>query len=274
METPNGHIRAEYNEKINQLITAIKTSQENGRFDIEKDKLQKHLDKLAEQYQYNEYLGKIRHKLYDAQALIYYLVRNDVKAREFISAAEETNGGPTPLSAGIANSIDAHSNARGPGSGVEAGAHTFVNQKIGGWLAVLVVGIVIGIGYNAYSFVSGINVEHTITPEVESAYPGLTALVNVENSVTGIAIICGVALLYLIFRRRKLARYFGIFFFCGLILFSLGDMAVANSMFANNPDALAAINDNSGAYTRILINSLIWGAYLIFSKRAKSTLIK
>lgn len=273
MQTPASLKKAEFNDKISQLTASVKASYENGTYDQDRPKLQNRLDRLAEKYQHDENLGALRHKLYDAQALVYYLGSDDAKALEFADAAEEVNGAPTSISTQVRGHIAKEGTfaSRRDEAGVD---DSQPRKKIEGWMIVLVIGVIIGICYNVYAFFSGINTEHTITPDIESAYPGITALVNVENSVAGIAAICGVALLYLIFQRRKLARYFGIFFFAAIALYSVADLSIATNMFANNPDAAAAVNQGAGDIGRTILLSIIWGAYLIFSKRAKATLVR
>ena len=124
--------------------------------------------------------------------------------------------------------------------------------------------MVIGVAYNTYSFFSGLGFEDTITPDIEASYPGITALINIENAASAISAIFGIALIILIFLKKKFARYFGIFFLSGIILFSITDLLVASSMFANNEEATAAINEEYGNYGRAILFSVIWGSYLIF----------
>src|SRR5579884_3331774 len=56
------------------------------------DKLQAHLDKLAEHYQNDESLGSERYKLYQAQAMLSYRTGDLSKARGFIQEAVNVRG--------------------------------------------------------------------------------------------------------------------------------------------------------------------------------------
>src|SRR3989344_2406911 len=163
METPRGLKRSTYNTSINSLIAAIETSFENHNFDLVRHKLQQHLDMLAEKYQHDEQLGKLRHKLYDAQALLFYYSGRDERALDFAEAAEEVNDGPTSISSQIKSEINDESSAT---KNQKIDKPNQPAPRIEGWLAILILALVIGVAYNTYSFFSGLGFEDSITPDI------------------------------------------------------------------------------------------------------------
>lgn len=272
MNTPYGIKRADFNEKINSLIAAVETSYENNRLMDDGPKLQKHLDALANKYQFDEELGPLRHKIYDAQSLLFYLSGQDERALEFADAADEINNSPTSISSQIRNELMPSTNT--PIQQNQDNKIHYGKKRIEGWLAILVLALIIGIGYNIYGFFSEISTKNSITPDILSSYPGIDTLLNVETAAAGAAIVSAAIIIYLIFTRRRTAKYLGIVFFVAAFFFSIGDIVAARDMFANNQDALTAINQAESSSYLAIVASAIWAFYLLFSQRVKQTLTR
>ena len=269
MDTPRGHKRAEFNEKINPLTSAIETSFENNRLKLDETKLQRHLDNLAEKYQFDEELGKLRHKIYDAQALLFYLSGQDNRTLEFVEAAEEVNGGPTSISSQIRQelmTVPAYS---------ETSNYTSVNTKkkrIEGWLAILVLALIIGIFINVAGSISEIHTNQALTADTISTYPGIKTLIGFEIAAQVVAVVTAPIIIYLILGRRRIAKYLGIVFYISIVVYNVIDLAAANVMFANNLNAINIINQNSSTAYEAIGVGILWAGYLISSKRVKATL--
>jgi len=92
MEITDQSIRHTFNININKLLRDMQHSFDSGQISNNIPDFQRRLDKLASIYQNNEHLGKLRYKLYEAQAYIHYFQHDNDKALEFIQMAISTRG--------------------------------------------------------------------------------------------------------------------------------------------------------------------------------------
>ncbi len=92
MDKPINKIRQDYVDQIKVLEANLKDIASGEAPQSLEDHVQAKLDKLADRYQYDEHLGKIRYKLYELQALLYYYQNRDEDAKVFIEQAIETKG--------------------------------------------------------------------------------------------------------------------------------------------------------------------------------------
>jgi hypothetical protein len=85
--------RAHYKNAIDKLLADMQTSYDSGSIDAYRDNYQLRLDKLASVYQNDESLGRLRYKLYEAQAYLHFLRENYRQAEQFIGKAIDMYGG-------------------------------------------------------------------------------------------------------------------------------------------------------------------------------------
>lgn len=92
MELARSKIQQNYIKQVKALEDRIEKATE-GELDLDLlDNAQKHLDTLADKYQYNEKIGTEVYKLYELQAIIHYFNGDDAESLDFINQAVETHG--------------------------------------------------------------------------------------------------------------------------------------------------------------------------------------
>jgi len=253
-----------YNLHIRKLLTDMQASYDAGTIDNNVLNFQDRLDKLAATYQNNDSLGKLRYKLYEAQAYLHYFKGDNSLALKFIDEAVKIRG---ETFKGAVNLEDFISNKR-HNSNVPP-----KHLPIDGWLAFLVFCLGVGVLYNIYQSFTGWGNFSLLTPAVNAVYPGLYSLTVAEQIAPILAVIFGIAVIILIFQRKKLARTLGIIFLICTVLWTGIDYSIATNMFANNTAAQNAINSGSASEFRLVIPAILWSCYLIFSKKVKRVLV-
>lgn len=146
--------------------------------------------------------------------------------------------------------------------------------KIGGWLIVLAITLVVGILFNLHgiSEVSKL-MDDALVQSVYSSYPGLEGVLTFERSVLSLAVVAGIAGVTLLFMRKRIAKPFLIGFMVAVVVLGIADVMMVNNVFKDSPEALAAV-EGDNQVLRAFVSAAIWIPYLLRSKRVKQTLVR
>lgn len=92
MEIISLNPRDSFNRDVNDLLSDMQASYDNGDITDNIEKYQKRLDDIASTNQKNVSLGRLRYKLYETQAYLYYFRNDNVQAKRFIREAVRVRG--------------------------------------------------------------------------------------------------------------------------------------------------------------------------------------
>jgi len=84
--------RDSFNRDMSDLLSDMQDSFDNGEISDNIEKYQKRLDDIASTSQKNASLGRLRYKLYEAQAYLYYFRNDNEQAKRFIREAVRVRG--------------------------------------------------------------------------------------------------------------------------------------------------------------------------------------
>jgi hypothetical protein len=266
MEISSHSTKNSFNEQIAKLIDDMQAGYDNSTISNSIPEFQIRLDKLASAYQDDESLGRIRYKLYEAQAYIHYFQHDNKKALMFIDEAIRVRG-ETFKSAESLKKLISKNDVKNQDSMLSV-----KSRPINGLLAWLVFSLGLGVLYNVYQSFTGWG-NLNLSPAVNAAYPHLYSLLVTEQVAPILAAIFGITTIVLILQRVRIARTVGICFMAGILIWYVADYSIATSMFANNTAALAAIRSGESSNAHFAFFAVVWLLYLIFSKRVKATLV-
>lgn len=152
-------------------------------------------------------------------------------------------------------------------------------KGVDGWLMLFVAGtflsIVLGlINLMSYgqAFSDIASVKDTIPGYQDAAMP----LLWFEMSVNALFIIAAVATIFLILKRKKLARTIAILYLSSNVIFMAADYLWGVSVLQNFDllqYAEAEMKSVSSDVGKSILSALIWVPYFIVSKRVKATLV-
>ena len=267
MEITGQTTKTLFSGHVSTLLEDMQASYDSGTISRHINEYQSRLDKLASTYQHNESLGRLRYKLYEAQAYLHYFTDDNEKALEFIDEAIRVRGGTFRGAESLKDSI--MNSSLSSSGGVEP-----EQQPINGWLAFLVFSLGVGALYNVYEAFTGWSTLSGLTPDVEAAYPNIRTLLIAEQLAPILAFVLGIMTIVLILQRKRLARAVGISFMAGVLLWYAVDYSIASNMFANNAAALSGVHSAESSNARFVFFAIVWLLYLAISKKAKATLIK
>ena len=253
----------EFTNRINRLLADIQTSVESNVFDKKAALLQARLDKLATRYQKDTSLGEVRFKLYEAQALISYFSHDDEKCLRFLNEAVRIKGEEFDTSINLKAKLLPPTPVVQPKNKLDG---------VSGWFFLLVLGLVFSM---ILCTVGAFQVAATygqLQPYFYQ-YPGVDSLLGFEITVNIAAAIAAAWIIYLIAKRKRLAKTALIIYLLLMVVAKFIDWSWAVGIFQNNSDALAAVNDTSDL-GRSVLYALVWIPYLLASRRVAQTLTK
>lgn len=254
--------RIEFNAHINRLMADVQSVVENEQLD-KLDELQRKLDKIADKYQEDDLVGRLRYKLYEAQAIIYYFQQNDTKALQFIDEAVAVRGEEFESAQKLRMKLQPQPEAR---RGVDEPV------GVGGWLAFLVVGIALSIILNLYYAFDAGRLYSELTPYFDT-FPGLRGAMWFEAVGNLTLAFLAIGALFMILNRKRGGKTLAITLLATAAVFNMIDYLWAVSIFDGVPEAANEASDPDGM-GRSLVSAAIWIPYLLVSKRIKNTLVE
>lgn len=222
------------------------------------------LNKLAEELVgADNSLGSRAYIIYEAQALLHWVSKNEKEARVFVQNARDVKGDNHLFTITAKELLDVVTAEKYP-------------KLVGlnGFLAWFIFGLVISVCYELYSSITGLLDTSLLSSEVTAAYPSLQTMISFENIGQLIAGLGGIYLIVKIIKKQKIAIRIAVVYFIFVLAYTLVDLSLANSMFNNNQAALDAISKQSSNYGRTIVYSIIWLFYFVSSKRVKATLTR
>lgn len=150
--------------------------------------------------------------------------------------------------------------------------------KIGGWLILFAIGVVISpfrIGYQAYTVLASVfqpGVWETLTTPGSEAYHQLWAPLLIGEAVgnTLFVLVSG-ALIYLFFARKKIVPVYVAVYLLSNAAFITADFFLADLIpFVKEQQDPKALTE----MIRVIIGCAIWVPYFLVSKRVKATFVK
>jgi|GEM_PF-4394327 len=145
---------------------------------------------------------------------------------------------------------------------------------VGGWLVVLIIVLIVGAILSLSTF--SVDLQVLFHPSVQPAlatHPALHHVLVFELFGLGLSMLAAAFGVYLIVRRRRLARYVVAGTLLGVLLFTVFDVFWLTRVLRNDTAALKQIQD-SGAFTRALLATFVWLPYLWNSKRVARVLVE
>lgn len=148
--------------------------------------------------------------------------------------------------------------------------NTKPKSSLGGWLALVGAGLILGLIIQAYGVVE-------YFPLLSDTYeiPGYLFLLQVEFLGSIIFTIVTGYLLYLYFKKNKKFPHYYFIFLMASIGYVVIDHLLLASLTIPTAELQQIIDDtlaeNSSTVGRTIITSIIWGAYIKKSKQVKAT---
>ena len=286
MQLPHSKTRQAYIEHVKVIEANLKDATSGEKNQSLLFQVQKHLDTLAEKYQYSEELGTARYKLYELQALVHYFNGRDDDAMDFINQAIETRGDNYAR----ADKLKAQLRAKTADSQKITDPKNMTKQErrkkligLEGWLALFIVGQFLALFLTVFRFFADGFISSSDVSDLNEYQHGLGDTLQALAAFENIAILVYVALiittLVLLFRKRKLAKPFAIATLMFATVYGIIDYAVASSIIessglSGSAEIQSMMSKYSGDVGRSIIGALIWVPYFIVSKRVKATLTK
>jgi hypothetical protein len=221
------------------------------------------LNKLAaELVDADNSLGSSSYIIYEAQALLHWVNKDEKEARVFVQNARDVKGDNHLFTVTANELLDVVTAEKYP-------------KLVGlnGFLAWFILGLAVSVCYELFSSITGFLNTNLLSSEVTAAYPSYQTLISFENTMQLIAGLGGIYLLVKIIKRQKTAVRIAVVYFIFLLAYTIVDLSWANSMFSNNQAALDAIS-KQGNYGRTIFYSIAWLLYFVSSKRVKATLTR
>lgn len=155
-------------------------------------------------------------------------------------------------------------------------------KGIGGWLILVIIGLFITLGYQLYTvytdaqlFANG-TVAFLSDPTSKVYIPAYGGLLKIELIMSIILSVAAVYLVYLFFRKdRKFPKYYVIFLIAAAVyvLLDYGILSMMTVPAEAKQVVTDAMSEQGTAIGRAFIGALIWGSYMMKSKRVKVTFV-
>lgn len=288
MELPYAKYRDKYIELVKEIEDELKSATATGEAsDLTLHTLQQKLDQVAAKYQDDEKIGSARYKLYELQASVHYFEHQDEKALDFINHAIELRGSTYQKAEKLKEALASKTESGGQEAVDESKMTKAEKRKrligLEGWLALFIVGQFIALLMTVFNFfVDGFMSSSDVDAlnEYESGLGDtLYGLTVFENIAVVAYLILVVAMLTLLFRKRKLAKPVAIATLVFGAAYGAIDYAVASSIFSSSDifqtaEMEAYMNKYAGDVGRSVIAALVWVPYFLVSKRVKATLTR
>lgn len=153
-----------------------------------------------------------------------------------------------------------------------------LHSKIGGWLLLVGLGLIIFSVRTFYSFFTTVSTIFNAPVDIYQAIPTLKSVLIVEAVGQSFFVAWSLYVLVLFFTKRKIFPNQYIAMYLATILFNYLDITLVSHFgFPNNELRslfLSGINALWIAIIQTLVNLALWGTYLKISKRSKATFVK
>lgn len=272
MQLPRSKARQNYTDQIKIIEANLRDATHDKKDKALLAHIQKRIDSVAEKYQYDEEIGTARYKLYELQAVVHYFNEHDDDALDFINQAIEMRGETYAKAEKIKKQLSlGDSHLKKTIDPEKMTKEQRREQKIGleGWLALFVVGVMISVVLYLVAgglWLHNLDTVHTAADNfAANALSPYYAFLMLTSFGMALA---AAWLLFLLFKRKRIARWVGITFLVASILVSLLDYMWYASLMTEI-SGLDPQKGNAGTAW-----SLVWIVYLCVSKRVKRTLTK
>ncbi len=146
-------------------------------------------------------------------------------------------------------------------------------RSIGGWLVVIGIGLVLSIGYAAFSLKETWETMHD--PDFAAAieyFEGLQELIYFELGTNVALIALALVSGYFYIGRKKLARPLLVLFYLTAFVTTIVDLAWAHSVFGT--EIMEEVNGDMAQTVKKLVVQAILVVYLIVSERSRKTFVR
>lgn len=272
MQLPHSKARQDYIDQVKIIEANLKEATSGKKDEALLSMVQKRLDSLAEKYQYSEEIDTAKYKLYELQALVHYFNGHDDDALDFITQAIETRGETYAKAEKLKKRLslgDSYlSETTDPDKMTK---EQLRSQKIGleGWLALFTVGVILSVilcliaaGLWLYSLTNLSNTADDFAAGLLGSYYSFSMVMSLAMAFLA------AWLLFLLFKRKRLARWVGI----SLLSLSILSSFIDYTWYADLTVQVSGLGPQRGDAS--VIWAIIWIIYLCVSKRVKRTLTK
>ncbi|OJI07304.1 hypothetical protein BK005_01915 [bacterium CG10_37_50] len=156
-------------------------------------------------------------------------------------------------------------------------------KGLNGWLAVVGLALFISVGFSIYGIAESVSlftsgaVEYVSNPTSDVYIPGYAGLLKFELILDMLFLLAGFYLIYLYFKRNKLFPKYYILFLVSGAIYMIIDYLIFTSFnfpFEVREEMNQLISEQGSEVARTVIGAIIWGTYMVKSKRVKATFIE
>jgi hypothetical protein len=257
--------RREFEQELERVVADIKATAQHDQLGERAAVLQVQLDKLAARYEKDNELGDLRYKLYEAQALLYYHQQMDSEALAFIEEAVRVRGQDYDLASQMRKKLG-QSTQQITQEKFSAPKHV----GIGGWLAVLMGGLILSILVNAFFISDSLNLYDDVAILFDR-FMGLRVLVVGMMVEAGVLVALALTAVVFIFQRRQAGRGMVISVLITAVIFAIINAGAANWIFREHPNLRQLVSDPTQLFGSVVLAG-VWIPYLWTSQRVRRTL--
>ena len=153
-------------------------------------------------------------------------------------------------------------------------------KGLGGWLVIVILALFINAGYSLYAIYNDINLftNGTIAKISDPSFtyyaPGYSGLMTFEIISSTLLSIFAIYLIYLFFKTKKEFPKYYIAFLLAMLIFAIVEFAILQSFSDQIKTVISsAIDSENTALGQAFWGAVIWGLYMVKSKRVKATFI-
>lgn len=156
-------------------------------------------------------------------------------------------------------------------------------EGLGGWLVLVVIGLFIATSFQVYGAYQSVTmfsdgtVQFLSNPASEVYIPNYGGLLKFEFIAEIFFLMAGIYLIWLFFKRdRKFPKYYIWFLVASAVYVVLDYILIASISAAPEVQQLldTALTEQIGEIGRTVISSVVWGSYIMKSRRVKATFIE